>query len=98
MIFVLAAGVVPAFLGGIVVLNGTYDNLIAGNQLWSNTPADLVWAQAVPAATPIGVLDAPPAVSCNVTVSEGGGGVANLNGNAWTGNSVRTIVPCIPQQ
>jgi parallel beta-helix repeat protein len=92
------AGVVPAFLGGLVVLNGTYDNLIAGNQLWSNVPADLVWAQAVPAATPIGVLDAPPAVSCNVTVSEGGGGVANSNGNVWTGNTVRTVVPCITQQ
>ncbi len=92
------AGVVPAFLGGIVVLNGTYDNLIAGNQLWANTGGDLVWAQAVPAATPIGVLDAPPAVDCNVTVSEGGGGPASFNGNVWTGNTVRTVVPCITQQ
>ncbi len=95
----LSANIVPAFLGGIVLLNGTYNNLVANNNTWADTGADLVWAQAVPNSfTPIGVSTYPPADNCNVTVSEGGGGVSNLNGNVWSGNTYQAIVPCLPAQ
>jgi hypothetical protein len=95
----LSANIVPAFLGGIVLLNGTYNNQILNNQTWASTGADLVWAQAVPSSsTPIGVVTYPPALFCNVTASEGGGGVANLNGNVWKGNTYKTIAPCLPAQ
>jgi parallel beta-helix repeat protein len=94
----LKANVVPAFLGGIVVLNGAYDNQVMNNQGWASTGADLVWAQAVPASTPIGVQTYPPALYCNVNLSEGGGGTANRNGNVWTGNVVQKSAACIPQQ
>ncbi|HYL14448.1 MAG TPA: hypothetical protein VEV41_15505 [Terriglobales bacterium] len=94
----LSDNIVPAFLGGIVVLNGTYNNQILNNQSWANTGADLVWAQAVPnSGTPIGVSTYPPAVNCNVTASEGGG-VGKLNGNVWKGNTYQSIVPCLPAQ
>jgi hypothetical protein len=96
------ASVAPAFVGGIVVLNGTYNNKIVNNQAWANGGGDLAWAQAVPSATsPIGVLAATSRATvlhCNVTASEGGGGVQNLNGNIWMGNIAKTIDPCIPAQ
>lgn len=95
----LATNIVPAFLGGIVLLNGTYNNRVLNNQDWANTGADLVWAQVVPnSSSPIGVSTYPPALNCNVTASEGGGGVSNLNGNVWTGNTYKTIAPCLPTQ
>jgi parallel beta-helix repeat protein len=89
----LKANVVPAFLGGIVVLNGAYDNTIADNQGWASTGADLVWAQVVPdSSTPIGVKTYPPTLYCNVS------GAINLNGNTWTGNVVQKSAACIPPQ
>jgi parallel beta-helix repeat protein len=91
-------GVVPAFLGGFVVLNGTYNNKIQNNQDWASTGSGFAWAQAVPSATRIGVDIYPPALHCNVTASEGGGGTVNLNGNMWAGNTFQTIDPCIPAQ
>jgi hypothetical protein len=95
----LASNIVPAFLGGIALLNGTYNNQVLNNQDWANTGADLVWAQAVPnSSTPIGVTTYPAALNCNVTASEGGGGVGNLNGNIWKGNTYKTIAPCLPPQ
>ncbi len=91
--------IVPAFLGGIVVLNGSYDNTIAKNQTWASFGSDLAWAQAVPSATSaIGVVTFPPALHCNVSASEGGGGVSNRNGNVWSGNSYQLIDPCLPPQ
>lgn len=93
------AGVAPAFLGGLVVLNGTYNNTIRHNQVFVNTGSDLAWAQAVPNnTTPIGVDNYPPTLHCNVTASEGGGGASNLNGNVWTGNASKNIDPCLPAQ
>jgi parallel beta-helix repeat protein len=90
-------GVAPAFAGGIVVLNGTYDNVIAGNQ--SPGKAGFVWAQAVPdPSTTIAVATYPPRLLCNVTASEGGGGPANLNGNSWSANTSTFVAPCIPAQ
>ncbi len=98
----LAAGVVPAFLGGVVVLNGTYNNMIVNNQGWASTGNDFVWAQAVPdSSSPIGVENTTSAsfwVHCNVTASEGGGGVSNLNGNVWKKNTFKAIDPCLPSQ
>ena len=44
----IKAGVVPAFLGGFVVLNGTYNNQILNNQDWASTGTGYAWAQAVP--------------------------------------------------
>src|SRR5712692_4620850 len=91
--------VTPAFLGGIVVLNGTYNNSITNNQTWASFGSDLAWAQAVPDSTSaIGVKTYPPTLHCNVTASEGGGGVANLNGNIWTGNTYQLIDSCLPTQ
>ncbi len=88
----------PAFLGGMVVLNGTYNNQIKNNTVISSTGTDLAWAQAVPdGSTPIGVKAWPPAMHCNVTASEGGGGLENFNGNVWSGNSFQTIDPCVPE-
>ncbi|HXA82874.1 MAG TPA: hypothetical protein VNY56_07190 [Methylomirabilota bacterium] len=94
-----SAGIAPAFLGGIVILNGTYNNTISNNQVFSSTGADLGWAQAVPnPQSPIGVFSYPPLLHCNVSASEGGGGTANHNGNVWSGNTVRIIDSCITQQ
>src|SRR5262249_16680325 len=53
------------------------------------------------ATTPIGVVTMTvdrQVLHCNVTASEGGGGVQNLNGNIWVGNIARTVDPCIPAQ
>jgi hypothetical protein len=91
--------VVPAFLGGFVVLNGAYNNHILNNQDWASQGTGFAWAQAVPnSSTPIGVSNYPPLIHCNVTASEGGGGIGNLNGNVWSGNVTKTIDPCIPPQ
>jgi parallel beta-helix repeat protein len=91
--------IVPSFIGGIVVLNGTYDNKIKNNQTWGSFGSDLAWAQAVPdASTAIGIKTWPPTLHCNVIASDGGGGVANLNGNVWSGNTYKTIDPCLPAQ
>src|SRR5215469_7514161 len=93
------SGIEPAFAGGVVILNGTYNNAINNNQLYASGGADLVWAQAVPnSSSPIGIDSFPPVVQCNVTASEGGGGVANQNGNVWSGNTFKTIASCITQQ
>jgi parallel beta-helix repeat protein len=92
------SGVVPAFLGGFVILNGTYNNRILNNQDWASLGTGFAWAQAVPSSNPIGVLNYPPVTHCNVMASEGGGGVTNLNGNEWSGNVSKTIDPCIPPQ
>jgi hypothetical protein len=94
--------IAPAFLGGIVVLNGTYNNAISGNNVWSSAGGDLVWAQAVPdGSSAIGVVTYPPTLHCNVTLSEGGGGVGSHSGNTWTGNSVKlhkNVDACVPAQ
>jgi len=94
------AGIVPSFIGDYVVLNGTYGNQIINNQSWSSMAVPgFAWAQAVPnSGTPIGVDTAPPVLGCNVTASEGGGGVGNLNGNIWKGNTFHTIESCLPPQ
>jgi hypothetical protein len=94
----LKANIVPAFVGGITVLNGAYNNRITGNQVREPAIGGLVWAQAVPASTPIGVVTALPLLHCNVTLSEGGGGVSYLNGNVWSGNLTPTQDACIPPQ
>lgn len=92
------SGIAPSFVGGIVILNGTYNNTIAGNQV-SAPGVDLGWAQVIPDPnSAIGVAAAPPVIHCNVTVSEGGGGVVNHNGNVWSGNAAKHIVACISQQ
>ena len=89
----------PSFVGGIVVLNGTYNNTIVDNTAWASAGGSLVWAQAIPdSSTPIGVKIEPPILHCNVTVSEGGGGIGNLNGNSWTGNTIQAQDICIPAQ
>ncbi len=92
-----AAGVAPSFVGGIVVLNGAPYNTIKNNTGWAQAGGGLVWAQAIPASTPIGVATDPPIIHCNVTVSDGGSSLANGNGNVWTGNSVQAQDPCITQ-
>lgn len=95
-----SAGITSAFFSVIVVLNGTYNNTIMTNAMGVSAGGDLVWAQAVPSSTTaIGVVTAPPVLHCNVTASEGGGGIANLNGNIWFGNtSLKSNDPCIPPQ
>jgi hypothetical protein len=93
------SGVAPSFVGGVVILNGTYNNTIANNQVSSSSGTDLVWAQAIPdPSSPIGVANEPPIIHCNVLASEGGGGVGNKNGNVWSGNTARKIDSCITQQ
>ena len=95
----VSSGIAPAFVGGVVILNGTYNNTIKNNQLFASAGSDLGWAQAVPSGTsPIGVLSEPPVLHCNVTVSEGGGGTTNHNGNVWSGNTFKKIDSCITQQ
>lgn len=92
------SGIAPSFVGGIVILNGTYNNTIADNQV-AEPGEDLVWAQAIPDPnSAIGVAALPPVIHCNVTASEGGGGVANHNGNMWSGNTAKHIDACISQQ
>jgi parallel beta-helix repeat protein len=92
--------ITPAFLGGIVVLNGTYNNTIKNNQTWGSFGSDLAWAQAVPdSTTPIGVKTYPPTLHCNVTQYNGTATPAPaLNGNVWTGNTYQTIDSCLPAQ
>lgn len=91
--------IAPSFVGGIVILNGTYNNTIASNQVIAASGTGLAWAQVIPDPnSPIGVATEPPVVHCNVTVSEGGGGVGEANGNVWTGNTARRIDSCITQQ
>ena len=86
------SGVEPAFGGGFVVLNGTYNNVLTNNHALS-----FLWAQAVPDnSSAIGVAAYPPRIYCNVTASEGGGGIALYNGNSWTGNTAKLIPPCVP--
>jgi hypothetical protein len=81
------------------VLNGAPNNVIKDNTGWAEAGGALVWAQAIPdASSPIGVATDPPIIHCNVTVSDGGGGVANFNGNSWTGNTVQAQDQCIPTQ
>jgi len=95
----IKSSIVPAFLGGFVLLNGTYSNTVQNNQDWASTGAGFVWAQAVPSSTtPIGVVVYPPILHCNVSVSDGPVSVAALNGNVWKGNASQTIDPCIPPQ
>lgn len=94
----IRGGIAPSFIGAIVILNGTYNNTIAGNQV-SEPGVDLGWAQAIPDPnSAIGVVAALPVIQCNVTVSEGGGGVVNHNGNVWSGNTAKHIDACISQQ
>lgn len=91
--------ITPAFLGGVVILNGTYNNQIINNQTWGSFGSDLAWAQAVlNSGSPIGVDYYPPTEHCNVTVSDGGGGVSKHNGNVWSGNTYQSIDSCIPAQ
>jgi hypothetical protein len=85
-------------VGGIVVLNGAPYNTIKNNTAWAEAGGGLVWAQAIPASTPIGVATDPPIIHCNVSVSDGGSSLANQNGNVWTGNSVQAQDLCIPAQ
>jgi len=95
----IKSSVVPAFLGGFVVLNGTYNNKVLNNQDWASTGDGLVWAQAVPdSTTPIRVVAYPPTLHCNVTAYDGPGSAPALNGNVWTGNISAKTDPCIPPQ
>lgn len=90
------AGVAPSFVGGIVVLHGTYDDNILGNSGQSAGGA-FVWAQEVPdPSSAIKVKAAAPLINRNVTASKGGG-VGNVNGNVWAGNVTNnTPGSCIP--
>jgi parallel beta-helix repeat protein len=93
------AGLVPAFVGGIVLLNGTYDNTVSNNQTYASTGTDLGWAQAVPDATRIGVAIYPPPLQCNVTAYDGPKSQQpSLNDNVWSGNTYKVIDPCLPPQ
>lgn len=95
----ISSGIAPAFVAGVVILNGTYNNTIQNNQVFASSGTDLAWAQVVPDPnSAIGVAAEPPFIHCNVTVSEGGGGVANHNGNVWSGNTAKNIDSCITQQ
>jgi parallel beta-helix repeat protein len=97
------AGLVPAFLGGIVLLNGTFNNSVTNNSTYASSGTDLGWAQAVPdPTTPIGVKTYPPLLHCNVTAYDGPLAKKKtapaLNGNVWTGNTYKVIDPCLPPQ
>ena len=93
------SGSAPSFVGGVVILNGSYNNTIENNQVFASSGTDLVWAQAIPdPGSPIGVATEPPVIHCNVTESEGGGAVTNNNGNVWSRNTVKKIDGCITQQ
>jgi hypothetical protein len=93
------SGRAPSFVGGIVILNGTFNNKIENNQAFASVGADIVWAQAIPdPSSPTGVAFEPPVIHCNVTASEGGGGVANHNGNVWSANTSPKIDSCIAPQ
>ncbi len=93
------SAVAHAFVGGVVILNGTYNNTVRHNQVFANAASDLVWAQAVPdPGSAIGVASGPPVIHCNVTASEGGDGAANHNGNVWSANTAKHIDSCITHQ
>jgi hypothetical protein len=96
------SGLAPAFQGGIVILNGAYNNTVAGNQATSDSGAGIVWAQEVlNANSPIGIDSFPPSLQidvCNVTQSDGNSNLANDNGNTWTENIVQASYSCIPPQ
>lgn len=93
------AGLVPAFVGGIVLLNGTYNNSVTNNSTYASTGTDLGWAQAVPdPSTPIGIKTYPPLLHCNVSAYDGPGSPAAFGGNVWHGNTYKTIDPCLPVQ
>ena len=81
-------GMVPDFVGGIVLLNSTSGNHVTANQLWSNTGTDLKWAQAtLDSSSPIGVRFFPNTAVCNVPLPP-------FDGNVWSGNSFRTEDIC----
>jgi parallel beta-helix repeat protein len=93
------AGLVPAFVGGIVLLNDTYDNSVTNNSTYASTGTDLGWAQAVPdATTPIGIKTFPPLLHCNVTAYDATGSPPPFDGNVWSSNTYKTIDPCLPSQ
>jgi hypothetical protein len=93
------AGLVPAFVGGIVLLNGTYDDTATNNSTYASTGADLAWAQAVPdPSSPIGIENYPPLIHFNVTTYDGPGSAPRFDGNLWSGNTYKTIDPCLPAQ
>jgi hypothetical protein len=95
----LKAGLVPAFLGGIVMLNGTYNNRVTNNATFASTGTDLAWAQAVPdGSTPIRIKTYKPLLHCNVTTYDGPGSPPPFGGNVWSGNTYKTIDPCLPSQ
>ena len=83
------AGVVPDFIGGIVLLNSTSSNRVTGNQLWANSGTDLKWAQeTLDPNSQIGVRTFPNAAVCNVS------NAVAFNDNVWTGNSFTTEDIC----
>ncbi|MFI5166523.1 MAG: hypothetical protein ACHQQS_07890 [Thermoanaerobaculales bacterium] len=80
-----------------------YSLSVAGNATGNSrgialTNINRLGQQAIAAATPINVVNAPPPVACNVAASEGGGGISTQNGNVWTGNAAKLIDSCITQQ
>lgn len=86
--------ITPAFLGGIVVLNGTYNNSITNNQTWVSAGSDLAWAEAVPDRTSaIGVMTYRPTLHCNMTVSEGGGASRISTAASGQATPSRTSIP-----
>ena len=96
----IKAGIVPSFLGGIVVLNGAFNNTISNNSTYESTGTDLGWAQAVPTSgSAIGVATYTPMIMCNVSTYDGPNATAPaLNGNVWTGNTYKAIASCLPPQ
>ena len=86
-------------MGGIVLLNGTYDNSVINNSTYASTGTDLAWAQAVPdPSTPIGIKTYKPLLHCNVTAYDGPGAQPPFGGNVWSGNTYKTIDQCLPPQ
>lgn len=95
----IQSGVSPAFLGGVVVLNGAFNNTIKYNQVTSNAGSDLAWAQAVPSSTgAINVVAYRPTLHCNVTQYNGSGIAPAYNGNLWVGNIYQRKDACLPAQ
>ena len=84
------SGVVPDFLGGIVILNSASNNEVEYNQLWQNTGNDLKWVQAtLDPSSRIGVVAYPVIAVCNVSPT-----TPPFNGNVWSGNSFKTVDVC----
>ncbi len=89
-----SAGEAPDVLGGIVILNGSANNLVSNNTSTASTGVDIGWAQETLDSSAIfGVRPYPPSTQCNVTQNNGGKGARN--GNVWTGNVCKTIAPCL---